>query len=53
MLEQLTMIIAAYERGACSKDKAYSEISIWLSQHCVAADDFAFSLGCRARDYYA
>lgn len=41
MLNQLWDLWRRYE--GCRLEM---EVSLWLSQHCVAADDFAFSLAC-------
>jgi hypothetical protein len=53
MLDHLFAIITAYETGHASKDATYDRVRSWMEQHCCSADDFAFSLACRARDYYA
>jgi hypothetical protein len=53
MLNHLFAIITTYEIGHASKDTTFDRIRSWLELHCCDADDFAFSLACRARDYYA
>lgn len=53
MLDQLWSYWRDAERGRMSLQKLDDELAIWMSQHCVAADDFAFGLCCTLRGFVA
>lgn len=48
MLDQL---ICLWRENEMNSRRLRSEIAIWMSQHCLSADDFAFSLACAMRDF--
>jgi hypothetical protein len=53
MLGQLSMYWIAYSTshpGRWSAGRLDLEIGQWMSQHCLDADDFAFSLAIAMRD---
>jgi hypothetical protein len=51
MLDQLWSLWKAFEAEGWPSRKLALEVSIWLEQHSVDADDFAFSLGCSLARY--
>jgi hypothetical protein len=50
MMDQLYSIWHSYKLGYFTKTKAHMEVCVWISQHCLDADDFTFSIGCAMRD---
>ena len=50
MLDQLWSYWRRFASGQWTEPKLVLEIDVWLSQHCVAADDFAFSLALALRN---
>lgn len=44
MLEQLWGFWQRYDRCEWSPSKLELEVAIWVSQHCLDADDFAFGM---------
>jgi hypothetical protein len=50
MLEQLISLWRAYQARRLTVPQLSLEARSWMDQHCLDADDFAFSLGCALRD---
>jgi hypothetical protein len=53
MLAQLWDDWSRTAAGRWSLQKLDFELSVWMSQHCLEADDFAFSLACAMRAFVA
>jgi hypothetical protein len=53
MLAQLWDDWSRTTAGQWNLQKLDFELSVWMSQHCLDADDFAFDLACSLRAFVA